>query len=123
MYLPQNHILLSWYYFSFIYFYQKFNSDIKDAEEYLIQYKNTLETEYAKEAWEIYHHLYKKIYDHYKTFNVIALDYISPKLNSFEESNIVLPGTYYMNYNENILKGRKDKNDIKRNDINNLFHT
>jgi hypothetical protein len=90
-----------------IHFYQKFNSDIKDAEEYLIQYKNTSETEYAKEAWELYHHLYKKISDHYKKFSVISLEYISPKLYNFEDSNIVLPGTYYMNYNDNIIKTKK----------------
>ena len=107
-----------------IHFYQKFNSDIKDAEEYLIQYKNTSESEYAKEAWELYHHLYKKISDHYKTFNVISLEYISPKLYNFEDSNIVLPGTYYMNYNDNIIKTkknnyRKNKSNVN-NDINNL---
>ena len=107
-----------------IHFYQKFNSDIKDAEEYLIQYKNTSESEYAKEAWELYHHLYKKISDHYKTFNVISLEYISPKLYNFEDSNIVLPGTYYMNYNDNIIKTKKNKycknKSNGNNDINNL---
>ena len=102
-----------------IHFYQKFNSDIKDAEEYLIQYKNTSESEYAKEAWELYHHLYKKISDHYKTFNVISLEYISPKLYNFEDSNIVLPGTYYMNYNDNIIKTKKNNNHRYKSNVNN----
>ena len=90
-----------------IHFFQKFYAEIKDAEEYLIQFKNTNVSEYAKEAWEIYHHLYNKILNHYKTFNVISLEYISPKLYKFEESNIVLPGTYYMNYNKNIEETKK----------------
>ena len=104
-----------------IHFYQKFNADIKTAEEYLIQYKNSLEVEYIKEAWEIYHHLYKKLSDHYKTFNVISLEYISQKLYNFEESKIVLPGTYYMNYKENLIKKKLkyNGNNIKRhNNIN-----
>ena len=106
-----------------IHFYQKFNAEIKDAEEYLIQYKNTKDSEYAKEAWEIYHLLYKKISDHYKTFNVISLEYISQKLYKFEESNIVLPGTYYTNYNKNIeIKNNSHyyiNNHLEINKINN----
>ena len=106
-----------------IHFYQKFYAEIKDAEEFLILYKNTNESEYAKEAWEIYHHLYKKISDHYKSFNSISLEYISPKLYKFEESNIVLPGTYYTKFNENEIKPKqnvskdKDNKEVNENSI------
>ena len=108
-----------------IHFYQKFNSDIAEAEEYLRQYINTKENEYAKEAWEIYHRLYKKLLDHYKTFESISLEYISPKLDNFQESNIALPGTYLNNENiyekekKNIQKNNKiDEND--KNEIDNI---
>ena len=106
-----------------IHFYQKFNSEIKDAEEYLKQYKNTNEDEYAKQAWEIYHHLYKKISDHYKSFQVISLEYISPKLYNFHESIIALPGTYLNNehYYEKENSKRFKKN-YKRNE-NDKYNT
>ena len=106
-----------------IHFYQNFYAELKDAEELLILFKNSNENEYAKQAWEIYHHLYKKISDHYKTFNSISLEYISPKLYKFEESNIVLPGTYYSKYNERETttkqNNNKDKNskEINENSI------
>ena len=103
-----------------IHFYQKFNSDIKTAEEYLILYKKSLEVEYIKEAWEIYHHLYKKLSDHYKTFNIISLEYISPKLYNYEDSNIVLPGTYYMNYKENVIKIKRANNNNSKKIDNNI---
>ena len=96
-----------------IHFFQKFYGEIKEAEEFLMLFKNTNETEYVKEAWEIYHHLYKKISEHYKTFNFISLEYISTKLYKFEESNIVLPGTYYLNYNKNLAEIKK--NNVKNN--------
>ena len=94
-------------------FHQKFYGEIKDAEDLLIYYKITKDNIYAKQAWEIHHILYKKILDYYEKFNVISLDYISPKLYNFKDSNIVLPGTYYSNYNDKYIR--------KKNDIQNKY--
>ena len=94
-----------------IHFYQRYIAEIKDAEELLKQYKRTQEYEYVKQAWEIFHLLFIKIINHYKIFNIISLEYISPKLYDFQESNIALPGTFSLNNNE-IIKG--NKNEIKK---------
>ena len=106
-------------------FYQKYFSYLKEAEEHILQYKNTKRNEYVKEAWEIYHRLYKKITADYKRFDVISLDFVSPKLYNFQESNIVLPGTYYSNFNENNrnikinnIKENKDENNKSSNSNN-----
>jgi len=101
-------------------FYQKYYGEIKNAEEHLKEYKNTKQSENCRLAWEIYHRLFKNLTDQYKTFNVIVLEYISPKLYDFQESNIVVPGTYNLNYNENCLNNKKkyinyDYNNIKIN--------
>ena len=106
-------------------FYQKYFSYLKEAEECILQYKNTGRNEYAKEAWETYHNIYKKIVHGYERFDVISLDFVSPKLYNFQESNIVLPGTYYSNYNENYrniknnnIKDNKDQNNKNSNSKN-----
>ena len=86
-------------------FYQKYYSSIREAEENLDEYKYSKIVEFVREAWEIYHVLYKSISDSYKTFNILSLDYISPKLYNIKDSNIILPGTYYTE--QNIIKIKK----------------
>ena len=92
-------------------FYQLYGSLIKEAEEKIKIFIETHNEEYIKEAWEIYHLIYRNISEDYKYFDNISLKYISPKLYNFKNSNICLPGTYKLeniNSNEKIYK--KDNN-------------
>ena len=79
-------------------FYQKFISEINEAEENLILYKQTKRIEYARTSWELYHNFYRKMSDYYKSFQLMSLKYISPKLFNFKNSNIIIPINYTSNY-------------------------
>ena len=79
-------------------FYQKFNSEIEEAEQNLHLYQQFKKPEYAKSSWESYHNIYKKMIDYYKSFQLISLKYISPQLFNFKNSNIVIPSAYTNNF-------------------------
>ena len=90
-------------------FYQLYGSILKEAEEYLKEFIETHNEEYIKEAWELYHIIYRNISEDFKNFDNISLEYVSPKLYNFKNSNICLPGTYklkHFNINEKMF----DKN-------------
>ena len=72
-------------------FYQKFISDLNNAEQNLLLYNNTKNIEYIKMGWELYHQVYKKMANYYETFQKISLKYISPILFNFKDSNIIMP--------------------------------
>ena len=75
-------------------FFQLYGSQLKEAEENIKEYMETKNEEYIKEAWEIYHMVYRDISEDFKHFDSISLEYVSPKLYNFKNSNICLPGTY-----------------------------
>ena len=65
-------------------FYQLYGSLLKEAEEYIKEFIETHNGEFIKEAWEIYHFIYKSISDDFKNFDNISLKYVSPKLYNFK---------------------------------------
>ena len=88
-------------------FYQLYGSILKEAEEYLKEFIETHNEEYIKEAWELYHLIYRSISEDFKNFDSISLEYVSPKLFNFKNSNICLPGTYklkHININEKLFE-------------------
>lgn len=79
---------------------------------------DTHSDEYIKEAWEIYHRIYREISEDYNQFDSISLEYVSPKLYNFRNSNICLPGTYNLeHFNNNMNKNIDEENDslLKQN--------
>ena len=102
-------------------FYQKFISELNEAEENILYYKQTKNTDYAKLSWEIYHNIYLKILDYYKSFQIISLEYISPKLFNFKDSNIVIPSKYTSNY-ESIFLTESDYKNLNYNIINPIIY-
>ena len=72
-------------------FYQKFISELKEAEDNLHLYKKTKNVEYIKMGWELYHLIYAKLIEYYHSFQKISLEYISPRLYNFKNSNIIMP--------------------------------
>ena len=85
-------------------FFQLYGSSLKEAEENIKEFLETRNEEYIRIAWEIYHRIYREISEDYKNFDSISLEYVSPKLYNFKNSNICLPGTYrleHFNDNEN----------------------
>ena len=94
-------------------FYQLYGSSLNEAEENIKEFKETHNEEYIRVAWEIYHSIYREISEDFKNFDNISLEYVSPKLYNFKNSNICLPGTYRLDHFNS-----KEKNDS--NNENNL---
>ena len=107
-------------------FYQRFGSQIFDAENKLKEYIDTNNIEPLAEAWDIYIHLYANISNYYKKFEKMSLDYISNKLYKLNNSNIFIPGSYsplikiFSDKDEHELLGVKIK---KIGKILNIFNT
>ena len=98
-------------------FYQLYGGMLNEAEDNLKEYMETRNDEYIKAAWEIYHTLYRDISEDYRNFDRISLEYVSPKLYNFKNSNICLPGTYKLHFNNNDNLNRdKDSNLSKKED-------
>ena len=82
-----------------IHFYQKYGSDIFEAEKFLEDFiNNNNYIESLNEAWDYYLRLYKSMTENYKKFELMSLEYISTKLSKLRNSNISLPGTYGPSY-------------------------
>ena len=79
-------------------FYQNFYAELKEAEENLLLYEKFKKPEYIRTSWELYHNMYKKMDELYKSFQIISLKYISPQLFNFKNSNIVIPSAYSSNF-------------------------
>ena len=109
-------------------FYQKFISELKEAENNLLLFKQYKNPEYAKTSWELYHQFYKKIIDSYQSFQIINLKYVSPQLSNFKNSNIVIPINYSLNYkslffNEsNFGKSNQIKENLDLASINSIIY-
>ena len=99
-------------------FFQKYGSSLNEAEDCIKIFMDTHSDEYIKEAWEIYHRIYREISEDYNQFDSISLEYVSPKLYNFRNSNICLPGTYNLeHFNNNMNKNKDEENDslLKQN--------
>ena len=94
-----------------IHFYQKYGTDIFQAENYIQEYIDNNYIESLNEAWDCYLRLYRNIADSFKKFEQISLEYISPKLSNLENSNISLPGSYIPIPSSDDLVLRNDKQD------------
>jgi len=80
-----------------IHFNQCFYYELKEAENYLKEYIKNPNPRYIKEAWEIYQTVYNNIKMKYKNMSTISLEYISPILSNIGESEIGLPGYFFLN--------------------------
>ena len=96
-------------------FYQLYGSQLKEAERKINKLLIKQNLNYLKEAWEIYQTIYESINEKFTNFQTISLQYISPKLFNFKESNIIVPGfleSYIYNTGENNFSS-KSKEEIK----------
>ena len=82
-----------------VHFYQLFSSELAEAEMNIRSYLETHNEIELKQAWEIYHSVYKSIGEHYNNFKVIDLENVSPRLYNFKQSQICVPGIYLSSNN------------------------
>ena len=93
-----------------VHFYQMFQSKLKKAEKMLRSYIETQDIFLLRQAWEIYHTIYKIINEKYKNLNILYLQNISPKLFKLKNCNLCIPGLYENTYyhtidsTENLIK-------------------
>ena len=79
-----------------VHFYQKFGSEINEAEYYLKDYMENHNLIALNQAWDIYLNIYYEISESFRNFDTISLEYISSKLSNFQNSKICLPGSYIL---------------------------
>ena len=79
-----------------VHFYQKFGSEINEAEYYLKDYIDNHNLISLNQAWDIYLNIYYEISESFRNFDTISLEYISSKLSKFQNSKICLPGSYIL---------------------------
>ena len=93
-----------------VHFYQMFQSKLKKAEKMLRSYIETQDIFLLRQAWEIYHTIYRIINEKYKNLNILYLQNISPKLFKLKNCNLCIPGLYENTYyhtidsTENLIK-------------------
>lgn len=81
-----------------IHFYQLYASDLSEAESYLKRYIETLNEMDLKQAWDIYHSVFKSMNEAFTDLKYLDLENVSPKLHNFKESQICVPGLYKSGY-------------------------
>ncbi len=92
-----------------IHFYQLYQSNLREAENLIKNYLDSKNIIELKQAWEIYHSIYRSINENYKSFNTIYLQNVSPILYNLKKSKISIPGIYSQN---NEFVGIKSLNPI-----------
>ena len=95
-------------------FYQSYGNELKEAERYINKLIETQNLSFLKEAWEIYHSVYKRIGENYSKFQTISLQYVSSKLFNFRDSNIIMPG-YFHSYYYKVYEKEITKNSLNTN--------
>ena len=81
-----------------IHFHQLYASDLSEAETYLKRYIETLNEMDLKQAWDIYHSVFKSMNEAFNDVKYLDLENVSPKLYNFKESQICVPGLYKSGY-------------------------
>jgi FKBP12-rapamycin complex-associated protein len=81
-----------------IHFHQIYASDLNEAGSYLKRYIETLNEMDLKQAWDIYHTVFKSMNESFTDVKYLDLENVSPKLYNFKESEICVPGLYKSGY-------------------------
>jgi FKBP12-rapamycin complex-associated protein len=81
-----------------VHFHQLYASDLLEAKGYVRRYLDTLNEMDLKQAWDIYHSVFKQMNDAFSDVKSLDLENVSPKLHSFKESEICVPGLYKSGY-------------------------
>jgi FKBP12-rapamycin complex-associated protein len=81
-----------------IHFHQLYASDLTEAQSYLKRYIETMNEMDLKQAWDIYHSVFKSMNESFTDVKYLDLENVSPKLYNFKESELCVPGLYKSGY-------------------------
>ena len=81
-----------------VHFHQMYKSELDEAKRYLNDYLQTKNEMDIKQAWDIYHPIFKNMNDNFSTLKYLDLENVSPNLFHFKESEICIPGMYRSGY-------------------------
>ena len=105
-----------------VHFYQRYGSEINEAEYYLNDFIKNNNLTSLNQAWDIYLNIYSGINEDYENFETISLEYVSSELFKFKDSKISLPGSYVVR-DENYSKLNKLVRIQKMGQILKVFNT
>ena len=78
-------------------FQNAFGRDLKNAYEWVLNYKRTNDTSNLNQAWDIYYNVFRRISKQLPQLQTLELQHVSPKLYATHDLQLALPGTYYPN--------------------------
>ena len=82
-----------------IHFYQSYKGNLNAAYKLLQDYLENNNYTSFKEAWDIYHTIFRSISINFSNFEILDLKSISPALFNFHESEIEMPGMHQSGIN------------------------
>ena len=77
-----------------LHFHQMFRGELSKAKKYIDDYLETKDETNIKQAWDIYHPIFKKMNNTFSTIKYLDMENISPNLSKFSESELEIPGLY-----------------------------
>ena len=75
-------------------FSQAFGRDLQDAEDWCNTYRRTGEVGDLNSAWDLYYQVFRRITRQLPQMMSLDLPYVSPKLQSVDNLDLAVPGTY-----------------------------
>lgn len=81
-----------------VHFHQMYQSELNEAKGYLNDYLQTKNEMDIKQAWDIYHPIFKNMNENFSTLKYLDLENVSPNLFNFKQSEICIPGMYRSGY-------------------------
>ena len=83
-----------------IHFYQSYKGNLNTAYKLVKDYLENNNYTSFKEAWDIYHTMFRSISINFSNFEILDLKSISPALYQFHESEIEMPGLHQSGIND-----------------------
>eukprot|EP00698_Gefionella_okellyi_P003488 TRINITY_DN13298_c0_g1_i1.p1 TRINITY_DN13298_c0_g1~~TRINITY_DN13298_c0_g1_i1.p1 ORF type:complete len:2319 (-),score=474.81 TRINITY_DN13298_c0_g1_i1:41-6196(-) len=75
-------------------FQQAFGRDLMEAAEWCSKYRRTRRSPDLNQAWDLYYHVFRRITKQLPQLTTLDLAYVSPKLQSANDLDLAVPGTY-----------------------------
>eukprot|EP01132_Coremiostelium_polycephalum_P002833 gene2833-3519_t len=75
-------------------FLQAYGRDLQEAQEWCKRFEKTRKDGDLNQAWDIYYHIYRRLFKQLPQILTLELQYSSPKLLESVDMELAIPGTY-----------------------------
>ena len=76
---------------------QAFGGDLRDAQACCNAYKSSRNQPDLNQAWDLYYHVFRRIYKQLQQMQSLELHYVSPNLETASDLELCIPGQYRPN--------------------------